>query len=68
MLNPKLKLNPKLFNTDVEEVPIRKGFGQGLVISGEQNKNVVALCADLTEVHKCIYLKKSFRKDLLKSV
>ena len=49
MLNPKLKLNPKIFNNDVEQVPIRKGFGQGLVIAGEQNKNVVALCADLTE-------------------
>ena len=49
MLNPNLKLNPKVFNQDVEQVPIRKGFGQGLVIAGEQNKNVVALCADLIE-------------------
>jgi transketolase len=49
MLNPKLKLNSKVFNTDVEKVPIRKGFGQGLLLAGEQNKNVVALCADLTE-------------------
>ncbi len=49
MLNPNLKLNPKVFNQDVEQVSIRKGFGQGLVIAGEQNKNVVALCADLTE-------------------
>jgi transketolase len=49
MLNPNLKLNPKIFNNDVEQVPIRKGFGQGLVVAGEQNKNVVALCADLTE-------------------
>ena len=49
MLNPNLKLNPKIFNEDVEQVPIRKGFGQGLMIAGEQNKNVVALCADLTE-------------------
>ena len=56
MLNPKLKLNPKIFNDlsstsgqACEQVPIRKGFGQGLVIAGEQNKNVVALCADLTE-------------------
>jgi transketolase len=49
MLNPNLKLNPKIFNADVEQVPIRKGFGQGLVLAGEQNKNVVALCADLTE-------------------
>lgn len=49
MLNPKLNLNVKLFTDDVEQIPIRKGFGEGLVILGEQDKNVVALCADLTE-------------------
>ena len=49
MLNPNLKLNSKIFNQDVEQVPIRKGFGQGLLLVGEQNEKVVALCADLTE-------------------
>ena len=49
MLNPILKLNSSLFSEKVEQVPIRKGFGQGLVIVGEENKNVIALCADLTE-------------------
>jgi len=49
MLNPKLKLNSKIFSADVEQVPIRKGFGQGLLDAGEENKNIVALCADLTE-------------------
>jgi transketolase len=49
MLNPNLKLNPKLFNEEVEQIPIRKGFGEGLVKAGEINKNVVALCADLKE-------------------
>ncbi len=49
MLNPNLKLNPKIFNPDVEQVPIRKGFGQGLLKAGEEDKNIVALCADLTE-------------------
>jgi len=49
MLNPKLKLNPKIFSEDVEQIPIRKGFGQGLLLAGEQDKNVVALCADLVE-------------------
>jgi transketolase len=49
MLNPKLKLNAKLFSPDVEQAPTRKGFGQGLLAAGEKNKNVVALCADLTE-------------------
>lgn len=49
MLNPKLKLNPKIFNDDVEQVPTRKGFGQGLLAAGEIDPNVVGLCADLTE-------------------
>ena len=49
MLNPKLKLNPKIFNSDVEQIPIRKGFGQGLLQAGETDNNVVGLCADLTE-------------------
>ncbi len=49
MLNPQLKLNPSLFNDDVEQLPTRKGFGQGLLAAGELDKNVVGLCADLTE-------------------
>lgn len=49
MLNPKLKLNPKIFNDDVEQIPIRKGFGEGLLKAGEADENIVALCADLVE-------------------
>ncbi len=49
MLNQKLKLNSKLFNEDVEQAPIRKGFGQGLLAAGQADERVVALCADLTE-------------------
>ena len=49
MLNPKLKLNPKIFNDDVEQLPIRKGFGQGLLLAGEADPRIVGLCADLTE-------------------
>jgi transketolase len=60
MLNPKLKLNPKLFNPDVEQVPIRKGFGQGLALAGEKDKNVVALCADLTESTQMQLFKEKF--------
>ena len=60
MLNPKLKLNPKLFNPDVEQEPIRKGFGQGLAEAGEKNGNVVALCADLTESTQIYLFKEKF--------
>lgn len=62
MLNPKLKLNPKLFNPDVEEVPIRKGFGEGLLKVGEENEQVVALCADLTESTQMHLFKNKFPK------
>ena len=60
MLNPKLKLNTKIFNDDVEQVPIRKGFGQGLVLAGEADANVVALCADLTESTQMQAFKEKF--------
>lgn len=49
MSSPIMHLNPKLHDEDVEKVPNRKGFGQGLVKAGELDENVVALCADLTE-------------------
>ena len=60
MLNPELKLNKKLFDADVEQVPIRKGFGEGLVKAGETDKNVVGLCADLTESTQMLAFKTKF--------
>ncbi|HSX14657.1 MAG TPA: transketolase C-terminal domain-containing protein [Candidatus Saccharimonadales bacterium] len=41
-------LNPKLYDSDVEQEPIRAGFGRGLKEAGADEK-IVALCADLTE-------------------
>ncbi len=49
MLNQKLKLNPKIFNGDVVNKSTRQGFGNGLLQAGIQNKNIVGLCADLSE-------------------
>jgi transketolase len=49
MLNPAAKLNPNLFDGNVEQRPTRDGYGEGLVAAGEKNGNVVALCADLAE-------------------
>lgn len=49
MLNPDLKLNPKIFDQDVEVKATRAGYGEGLLSLGETNPNVVALSADLTE-------------------
>lgn len=44
-----MKLNPKLYQSDVEQEAIRAGFGRGLVRAGRADHRVVALCADLTE-------------------
>lgn len=60
MLNQNLKLNPKIFSDDVEQVPIRKGFGEGLATAGETNKDIVALCADLTESTQMHFFKEKF--------
>jgi transketolase len=60
MLNSDLKLNPKIFSDDVEQVPIRKGFGEGLATAGETNKDIVALCADLTESTQMHLFKNKF--------
>ncbi len=49
MLNKDLKLNIKLFDKDVEMKATREGYGQGLLIAGEKNPNVVVLTADLSE-------------------
>lgn len=53
-------LNPKLFSKDVEQEPIRAGFGRGLLEAGQQNDKVVALCADLTESTKMDAFAKEF--------
>ncbi len=60
MLNPDAKLNPKLFDADVERRPTRDGYGGGLLAAGEGNRNVVALCADLTESTRTEAFAKKF--------
>jgi len=42
-------LSRELFTDTIEQAPTRKGFGEGLVLAGDQDPRVVALCADLTE-------------------
>jgi transketolase len=42
------------------QAPTRFGFGEGLVIAGKNDPNVVALCADLTASTKMSDFKKEF--------
>ena len=53
-------LNPDLFAGDVEQVPTRNGYGDGLVLAGKQDPNVVVLCCDLTESTRSLAFQKAF--------
>lgn len=49
-LNPKAKLVENILDLkSLEQKAIRDGYGLGLLQAGEENPNVVALCADLIE-------------------
>jgi transketolase len=60
MINSDQKLNSKLFELSVEQLPIRKGYGEGLLEAGQKNEQVVALCADLTESTQTLAFAKAF--------
>jgi transketolase len=60
VIQPIQKLHPKIFESDTEQVPIRKGFGTGLVEIGEKNSAVVGLCADLTESTQMHLFREKF--------
>src|SRR5690242_865062 len=60
MFNAELHLNERLFDTDVEQIAIRKGFGDGLVCAGERDPRVVVLSGDLTESAHALAFKKKF--------
>lgn len=53
-------LNPSLHKPEMKHEPIRAGFGRGLLEAGRHNKNIVALCADLTESTKMDTFAKEF--------
>ena len=60
MITLSQKLNQKVFDKDLEQIPIRKGFGEGLLAAGERNERVVGLCADLTESTQMHLFKEKF--------
>jgi transketolase len=60
MLNQNLKLNTKIFNTDVEKKSTRLGFGEGLLKAAIENDNIVGLCADLVESTKMNLFAEKF--------
>lgn len=60
-LNPGVKLQLNTLDLKkVEQRPTRDGYGQGIVQAGEENPNVVALCADLTESTRTQLFQEKF--------
>ncbi len=54
-------LDKNLFDKEkIKTVPTRQGYGEGLVLAGKENKEVVVLCADLTESTRSILFQKEF--------
>lgn len=63
MVNPDAKLIPEPFPADPKElkmVATRDGYGEGLVLAADENPNVVALCADLTESTRTLAFAKKY--------
>src|SRR3989344_3140983 len=58
MISKKAKLITDL--KKAEEKPTRNGYGEGVVLAGKKNENVVVLCADLTESTRNEDFKKQF--------
>ena len=54
------KLNPKLFDPEVEQIPTRDGYGEGLVELGEKNQDVVVLTGDLVESTRALPFAEKF--------
>ena len=60
-INPKVKLVENVLEkARLEQLPTRKGYGEGLLAAGDENEKVVALCADLTESTQMHLFAKKF--------
>lgn len=57
-------INPKAFLVNdlrnVQQIPTRNGYGEGLLEAAKKNKNIIALCADLTDSTKTKLFKDNF--------
>ena len=44
---------------NVKQVPTRNGFGEGVIEAGKSNRNVLAICADLSESTRMLGFKEA---------
>ncbi len=60
-INREAYLVRHLFDPDkLKQIPTRNGYGEGLVEAGQKNKNIMVLCADLTESTRSLAFKEAF--------
>jgi transketolase len=53
-------LQSTLGSTELEQVPTRNGFGEGLLEAGKRDERVVGLCCDLTESTRIHHFANEF--------
>ncbi len=60
-INREAYLVRHLFDPDkLKQIPTRNGYGDGLVEAGKKDKQVMVLCADLTESTRSLLFKEAF--------
>ena len=61
MLNTNVHIHTDVFDTDsLEQGSTRDGYGKGVVEAGEQDENVLVLCADLMESTRSHWFNEKF--------
>lgn len=60
MINDFAKLSDKIFSGSLEKESTRQGYGEGLLIAGQEDSRVVVVCADLAESTRSILFKEKF--------
>jgi len=60
MLNPEINFSKRIFTNDIKLKATRDGYGEGVVLAGEENENVVVITGDLTESTRCNLFKEKF--------
>ena len=60
MISKEAKLSKDIFQKDIEMIPTRQGYGEGLVIAGDKDEQVVVLCADLTDSTRSVLFQEKF--------
>src|SRR3989344_2899200 len=57
-MNPNAYLIKDILKAELKAT--RDGFGEGLILAGEKNKNIVVVCADVSESTRADGFKKKF--------